>query len=159
MKKILIVLSLMVSALSCKEAAEKNVTYASFGKEITTDNALSGAEMKEQYEAMKTGDTINLKMKATVAEVCQAKGCWMKVDLEDGSQAMVKFTDYAFFMPKNIAGQEVVVDGVAYINEVSVQELRHYAEDANQSEDEIAAITEPRRTLSFQADGALVIEP
>ena len=35
----------------------------------------------------------------------------MKLDLENGEEAMVKFKDYGFFMPKDIAGEEVIVNG------------------------------------------------
>ena len=71
---------------------------------------------------------------------------------------MVKFKDYGFFMPKNIAGKEVIIDGKAYVSELSVEEQRHYAEDAGKSEEEIAAITEPKRTYSFEANGVLLKE-
>jgi len=70
----------------------------------------------------------------------------------------VKFKDYAFFMPKNIAGKEVIVNGKAFVNEVPVEEQRHYAEDAGQTAEEVAKITEPKKTFSFEADGVLLRE-
>ena len=54
------------------------------------------------------------------------------------------------------AGKEVVVNGKAFVAEVSVEEQRHYAEDAGRSKEEIEAITEVQKTLSFEADGVLV---
>ena len=105
---------------------------------------------------MKTGDTVNSKMIAKVEEVCQSKGCWMKLNLEDGKQVMVKFKDYGFFMPKDIAGKEVVINGIAFVDEMSVDDQRHYAKDAGKSAEEIAAITEPKKTYSFEADGVLL---
>ena len=69
---------------------------------------------------------------------------------------MVKFKDYGFFMPKDIAGKEVIINGKAYVEEVSVDEQRHYAEDAGKTKEEIAKITEPKRTFSFEADGVLI---
>jgi hypothetical protein len=75
-----------------------------------------------------------------------------------GEEAMVKFKDYGFFIPKDIAGQEVIVDGVAFIEEVSVEDQRHFAEDAGKTTEEIAAITEPKRTLSFTSSGVLIPE-
>ena len=80
----------------------------------------------------------------------------MKVDLEDGNQVMVKFKDYGFFVPKDIAGKEVIINGKAFVNEVPIDELRHYAEDAGKSKEEIVAITKPERTFSFEADGVLL---
>ncbi|MEN8899141.1 MAG: DUF4920 domain-containing protein, partial [Nonlabens sp.] len=63
-----------------------------------------------------------------------------------------------FFLPKNGKGKEVILSGKAYKNITPVEELRHYAEDAGKSEEEIAAITEEEVTLSFIADGAMVEE-
>ena len=107
---------------------------------------------------LKLNDTINLKAKVKVLDVCQAKGCWMIVDLGNDETARVKFKEYAFFMPKDIKGQEVIINGKAFVNEMPVDELKHYAEDAGKSEEEIAAITTPERTFSFEADGVLLEE-
>ncbi|WP_299395617.1 DUF4920 domain-containing protein [uncultured Gelidibacter sp.] len=165
MKKLLIVFGLLCSVVACKtedkktelkEVEKEVVNYTSIGAEITADAAKSTADMAEAYKAMTIGDTITTKMIGKVDEVCQSKGCWMKVNLEDGNQIMVKFKDYGFFVPKDIAGQEVVLNGKAFINEVPVDEQRHYAEDAGKSADEIAVITEPKKTFSFEADGVLL---
>jgi hypothetical protein len=79
----------------------------------------------------------------------------MKMDIGE-EEAMIKFKDYGFFMPKDLAGKEVIVSGVAFVEEVSVEEQRHYAEDAGKTAEEIAAITEPKRTLSFISNGVLI---
>ena len=168
MKNYILLFALAFSIFACKNENKTNVEevatetaqvkYKTFGKEIIADDAVAAKSMAEHYKTMKVGDSIDAKMVVKVNEVCQAKGCWMKVDLEDGNEAMVKFKDYGFFMPKNIAGDEVIVNGKAYVNEVPVDELRHYAEDAGKTEEEIAAITEPKRTFSFEADGVLLVE-
>lgn len=167
--RILAILVLALVVVSCKtdkketeieivEPVAKEIAYASFGMEINDADALSAARMAEHYNNMKAGDTVNSKMIAKVNEVCQAKGCWMKVDLGNEQEVMVKFKDYGFFMPKNIAGKEVVLNGIAFVEEVPVEEQRHYAEDAGATPEEIAAITEPKKTLSFLADGVLLKE-
>lgn len=79
----------------------------------------------------------------------------MKMDMGE-DQAMVRFKDYGFFMPKDLAGQEVIVEGYAFVEEMSVEDQRHYAEDAGKSVEEIAAITKPKRTLSFTSSGVLI---
>ncbi len=141
-----------------KSTETKDVAFASFGKEIQSDDAIIAKSMAAHYKTMQQGDSINSKMKATVTNVCQAKGCWMTLDLGNDKEVMVKFKDYGFFVPKDITGKEVVVNGKAYVKEVSVDEQRHYAEDAGKSAEEIAAIIEPKRTYSFEADGVLVIQ-
>jgi hypothetical protein len=167
MKQIITIFALCLAIVSCKneEKTPENQTketpeiaYASFGAEITDADALPATRMAEHYKSMSVGDTVNSKMTAKVIEVCQAKGCWMRLELQDGEEVMVKFKDYAFFMPKNIAGKEVVVNGKAFVNEVPVEEQRHYAEDAGQTAEEVAKITEPKKTFSFEADGVLLRE-
>ena len=100
----------------------------------------------------------NVKVEGKVEAVCQSKGCWMNIVSDDPSQKpmMVKFKDYGFFMPKDIAGQRVILKGMAYLEETSVDELRHYAEDAGKSAEEIASITEPKVELKFMADGVIL---
>ena len=61
-------------------------------------------------------------------------------------------------MPKDITGQEIIVNGKAYVEEMSVEDQRHFAEDGGKSAEEIAAITAPKRTLAFEADGVLIPE-
>lgn len=173
MKRIFLLLMVVAFVFSCKNenkqteetmdiaqnvTEKQEISYSSFGEEISDADALSAKQMATHFESMRMGDSIDTKMIAKVDEVCQAKGCWMKVDLENGEQVMVKFKDYGFFMPKDIAGKDVVLNGKAFVNEVPVDELRHYAEDAGESAEEIAKITEPKKTFSFVADGVLLKE-
>ncbi len=81
----------------------------------------------------------------------------MKVDMGE-DEAMVRFKDYGFFMPKDISGKEIIAEGKAYVEEMSVEDQRHYAEDGGATPEEIAAITEPKRTLAFEAHGVLIPE-
>ena len=152
---------------SCKEKVEhthepitpaKAIEYASFGKAIIPDDAIASTSMAKHYKTLKEGDSINSKMIAKVTNVCQAKGCWMTLNLDDESEVMVKFKDYAFFVPKDIKGKDVIINGKAYVKEVSVEELQHYAKDAGKTEKEIAKITEAKRTYSFEADGVLLVK-
>lgn len=132
------------------------IAYASLGIEINDKDALSIDQMYNAYEGMKLGDTLTTKMAGKVASVCQMKGCWMTLNLEDGNQVMVKFKDYGFFVPKDISGKEVVINGIAYVEETSVDDQRHIAEDAGKSEGDMAAITAPKKTFVFEADGVLI---
>ena len=125
---------------------------------MTGENVLTASEMSERFQALSEGDTIEGKFMAEVSSVCKKKGCWMNLELEDGEETVVKFRDYDFFVPKDIEDKKVVVDGKAFVYVVSVEEQRHLAEDGGKTPEEIAAITQPKRTLSFLADGVL-IEP
>ena len=79
----------------------------------------------------------------------------MKLDLGNDQEIRVTFKDYGFFMPLNAEG-DVIINGKAFITETSVEDLRHYAEDAGKSKEEIDAITETERTFAFEADGVLL---
>ena len=85
-----------------------------------------------------------------------AKGCWMKLKLGNGKESMVKFKDYGFFVPQELVGKEVVVNGLAYVEEMSVGDQRHYARDAGKSEEEVAAIIMVEKKYAFEADGVLI---
>lgn len=150
---IFIIVSLLVVI---GHAQETQTERAAFGIAFQGEGSLTQMEMSKKYTTMKISDTVQTKFVGVVKEVCQAKGCWMKVALDDGEVAMVRFKDYGFFMPKDIAGKEVVVNGLAFVEEMSVDDQRHYAEDAGKSVDEIAKINQPKRTLGFEADGVLL---
>lgn len=156
MKKAGILIVFAILLMNCKKK-EQQVNYASFGAEITAENAISKEEMMTQFEALQPGDTLDVKFASTVNQVCKAKGCWMKLDLGE-AESMVKFKDYGFFVPMNSEERNVIVNGKAYVTEVPVSELQHYAKDAGKSEEEIAAIVEPKRTYAFLADGVLMEE-
>jgi len=158
-----------LAAIACKNQEKKEasqtdevkteevVNYASFGEKITTDDQVSSDKVAELYAALKQGDTLNLKFTSTINDVCSKKGCWMKLPVE-GEEVMVRFKDYGFFMPLDSKGNEVVVEGKAFLKETSVEELKHLAEDAGKSEDEITKIKEPKRELAFEAHGVLMKE-
>ncbi|MFN0014453.1 MAG: DUF4920 domain-containing protein [Saprospiraceae bacterium] len=128
-----------------------------FGVSVTSDNAITYEALRPKMEGT---DSLATKVTGTVGEVCQKKGCWMMlVSDQPGTPEMrVTFKDYAFFMPKDLTGKRVVLDGFAYISETSVDDLRHYAEDAGKTPEEIAAITQPEREVAFEAAGVLIIK-
>ncbi|WP_423818412.1 DUF4920 domain-containing protein [Salinimicrobium sp. TIG7-5_MAKvit] len=161
MKKInlLLLLSSLMMTISFF-AQEKNLGeaegYISVGEEVELVSVLSTQRMQEHYDTLKPGDTVNVAFRGNVASVCKSKGCWMKVALEDDREVMVKFKDYAFFVPKDIEDKEVIVEGKAFVTEMSVEGRQHYAEDAGKTAAEVKAITTPELTLSFVADGVKI---
>ncbi len=169
MKKIFIAIAFSLSVISCKQEskveAEKSVQtkvadvgqYELFGAELSPEGAISADEMLAKYEAMSIGDSVQITFKGKVNSVCQAKGCWMKLDLgKPESESFVRFKDYKFFVPMDSEGTEAIIKGYAYKDETSVEELKHYAKDAGKPEDEIAKITEPKIEYRFLADGVLM---
>lgn len=101
------------------------------------------------------GDETDVVITGTITDVCAKKGCWMRV-ADGDDEVFVRFQDYAFFVPRNAAGHEVVLHGTVETKTTSVEELRHYAEDAGKTPAEIAAITEPESTTTVFADSVYI---
>jgi hypothetical protein len=152
---------------SAKKEVSESEAYAAFqknkgdgkafGEKVTPKDAVT-------YDAMlaklgKDGKLDNVKVSGTVEAVCKAKGCWMNIASDKGAPSMfVKFKDYAFFMPKDIAGKKVVMVGNAFKEITTVEELRHFAEDEGKSKEDIAKITKPKEDIKFMANGVLILD-
>jgi hypothetical protein len=98
------------------------------------------------------GDAGQIKAEGTITDVCAIKGCWMRLRGDDGAEVLVRFKEYGFFVPRNATGRRAWVTGTAERVELSVEALRHLAEDARKSPAEIAAITKPSIEVTFTAD-------
>jgi len=129
----------------------------SFGANFEAGEVLPAEELLVTYDEATVEDTVTTVLRGEVNSVCQAKGCWMTIAAGGEEEMMVKFKDYGFFMPKDISGREVIMHGIAYYEVTPVDELRHYAEDAGDSAEKIAMITEPKRELKFLADGVQLV--
>lgn len=122
-----------------------------FGEPFTVKNSVS---LSSAISGLKPGDSTRLTFVGEVNEVCQVKGCWMSLkDDQVDLPIRVTFKDYAFFVPKDLAGQEVVIHGTATVKTLSEAMARHYAEDAGQLYDSTRL-----RELSVVATGVVVIK-
>lgn len=127
-----------------------------YGEKITTTGAIPiGDAVAKLNSGLESLDT---KIQAKIIEVCPKKGCWLKLELPTGETATVKMKDYGFFLPLAARGKTVVIDGELKIKTISVAELRHYAEDAKKSQEEIDAIKEPQKEVRVMARGIIVAE-
>lgn len=159
MKKIIIAASaILLFACSNQEQPQEvtenvEVIITKHGEDITEDGALTAVEFLAQFQGK---DSLETKLMAPIAEVCQKKGCWMMLDLGNDLMMRVSFKDYGFFMPKDAAGRMAYVQGVARIDTTSVEELKHYLKDAEASQEEIDAVTEPEINYSFEAVGVIL---
>lgn len=125
-----------------------------YGDSITADGAMNIADFVKATEGK---DSLDAKVSCEIITSCQKKGCWMDVKLADGSPMKVRFKDYGFFVPTNgLEGKHAIMQGHAVKEVTDVASLKHYAEDAGQSPEEIAKITEPETSWSFTADGVII---
>jgi hypothetical protein len=129
--------------------------HVHFGERITSQNAMSYDQLLNR---LATKNKLTAKVKGRVLAVCQAKGCWMTIKSNKPNTPVmfVKFKDYGFFMPKDIAGRKVIMQGEAYYEVTTVEELKHYAEDEGLPVDAISKITQAKKELKFLATGVIL---
>ena len=141
---LLIFLSLLTS-YSCNDS----VTYVNYGDDINI----------ELSESEKIDNNFELNnISGEIISVCPKKGCWMNVKV-DTDTIFVKFKDYGFFVPKTgIEGKQILMSGNIFRDTIPVERLRHYAEDAKQTKQEIELITEPEYKINMIAEGVAIRE-
>ncbi len=157
MKKLLTAaVTLLVTVIAFAQPPAGNAaTGDCYGSKVTAKGAIPLADLVEQLG--NTASPTATKISAKIVDVCPNKGCWLKLELPDGKQATVKMKDYGFFVPLAAKGKTVVIEGDAAIKTVSVNELKHFAEDAKKSKAEINAITEPKKEVNILARGIVVV--
>jgi hypothetical protein len=117
--------------------------------------AISVAELVARMD--KSTDPQTVTLKAPLSAVCQNAGCWVQVPKPDGKPLMVRFKNHFTIPPATPSGTESFIHGVAYWDTVSVKMLRHYAEDAGKTPEEINKITQPEFKLNFEGDGIKLV--
>ncbi len=150
---------MLVTIFACKNSGsgtEGSGDGVHFGETIDTTGMISYDTLLSKIN---DADSVDAKVYGKVSGVCQTKGCWMNIVSDKDTthtEMFVEFKDYGFFMPKDLAGKEVVILGKAYREITSVEDLRHYAEDEGKTPEEIAKITEPVKELKFMASGVMI---
>lgn len=154
MKKLLLSLTFCAFSICAFAQETQGLNGKSFGTGVVAGDILPIAKMES---AMGDKSIADLKVTGEVVAVCKKKGCWMTLKMPSGEPIRVTFKDYAFFMPMDIVGKKVALDGIAKKQTISVETLRHYAEDAHQSAEEVAKITDPKKELAFEAKGVVIL--
>ena len=122
---------------------------------INEKGKISGAEL---INILSKRDSAIVRVEAPIISVCQKKGCWMYLELDSTIEMLVRFKDYSFFVPMECAGDTAIVQGVAKVDTLSIEWLKHLKEDANATQEEIDAIVEPKITYSISEATAVLIK-
>jgi hypothetical protein len=124
-----------------------------YGSVIDPKGAVDAAELRN---ILQSEGRAEVRFEGEVTATCPKKGCWM--DVASGEDTVfVRFLDYGFFVPTEGAeGKRAVMVGEAFFDTLTVDMLRHYAEDAGESEEAIEAIAEPELRLAFTATGVMI---
>ncbi len=126
-----------------------------FGEAFTPTTLIASTDLPEKLAS--SGPLDQVQVEGAVLSVCKMKGCWMKMPLADGKEMRVRFKDYGFFVPKDCEGQVALLQGKAYYDTTSVDDLRHYAVDGGMSEEEAAeTYLEPEIAIAFEATGVVL---
>tara|TARA_B100001250_G_scaffold301584_1_gene263285 strand:- start:1210 stop:1650 length:441 start_codon:yes stop_codon:yes gene_type:complete len=134
----------LLTIFSCTQGV-----FISYGEDINGD--------AQFYDTI--DDNLDISnVSGEILDVCPKKGCWMNVKVNTDT-VFVKFKDYGFFVPKTgIQGKKVLISGEIFKDTISVERLKHYAEDAKKSKTEIDLITEPEYKINMIATGVAIEE-
>lgn len=91
----------------------------SFGKPLQGLKPTPLADVLAKPEA---GRAVRLEGK--VQAVCQNKGCWLEL-AQGGSAVHVTFEGYSFFLPKDAAGKDAVLEGKVIVKQPAPREVEH----------------------------------
>lgn len=150
--------SLMLIAAAC--SADNHAESTADAEQTVFGAAFTPASyftVDELFPLITAQESEPVQVKGEVIQVCQTKGCWLTLQTSDEKSVRVTFKDYEFFVPMDIAGREVMMEGITWMEETSVDHQRHYLEDANASAEEISAITEPKISYYFEAAGVVLL--
>ncbi len=156
MKRI-VLLSVVLFAISCtnSQKTEEGVSQKYGDQNITEEGVITGEELMALLEKK---DSAQVKVAGKINAVCQKKGCWMYIDLDESNEMIVRFMDYGFFMPLDASGSTAIVEGIAKVDTLSVAWLKHQLEDANASQEEIDAVTEPEISYSIEEATGVILK-
>ena len=174
MKAILILTIFSIALSSCSsnqnKEEDKNTENKSnkkfYGlKEITESGAISvdsvlillnkNENLTEQ--ALEDGvkvKGIKTKIEGKIVDMCQMSGCWFTFVNKDGQIFQVNMREHKE-TSKEWAGKTVVAEGIAYAEEISIEELRHQAKQEGASREDLSKIKNPQTNYFLLADGAI----
>lgn len=132
----------------------QHVLASTYGEPIKSQKKCQLKDVTTNFNQYKN-KTITTFVK--VDKVCQKKGCWMEVS-DDGVSMRVTFKDYGFFVPQDLMGKRVNLEGKVVEKTVSVEEARHFLADEGASKTEIAKITTPQVKYHFVVTGVVSVK-
>ena len=147
MKKSLLLVLILAPLLCISQEVSEENSLNYYGEKISSKGLADLSQIDENSL---------IKVQGTVLSSCPKKGCWMQVKVETDT-LQVTFKDYGFFVPKKgLENKTVIIEGFAKRDTLSIQKLRHFAEDAVKSKTEINKIIAPEFKISFVANGVII---
>ena len=160
MKKVIFLIPALLFSLflMAQPPAGDAAKGTNYGEKVIASDVITADKLSEVLSVSDSKDKepLSVQVQGEVVEVCQAEGCWLRMKTANGAM-LIKMKDHAFLVPLALNGKTIIVSGKASMKETSVKALRHYAEDAGKSKEEIEAITKPENQPVLIADGLVVL--
>ena len=102
-----------------------NAFSASVGERISVKELTPLNQLVQKADSFKGKVVLT---NAKVENVCVKKGCWMGIKSGDNVIRVV-FKDYGFFVPKEIVGKDVRLQGLFETKTISIKEQQHFLKD------------------------------
>ncbi|MFM7769918.1 MAG: DUF4920 domain-containing protein [Bacteroidota bacterium] len=156
MKQLIALFTTVLLFTNCSHEKHSSAHTQSYGESFSVSNPINGDQL---ISSMQGVEKYACQFEGTINTTCKKAGCWMEVAMPNGEAMTVFMKDHGFAVPlENCEGKKTVVNGEAFYKELSVAYLKHLAEDAGKSPDEIAQITAPKKVLAFTAFGVQIQE-
>jgi hypothetical protein len=148
-------LLLVLAAAGCGGPEAVPTRYDTYGNAVGSEDAIPVEQVLADPGAY-AGRPIVIS--GPIADTCSRKGCWLQLGSADAN-VHVRFQDYGFFVPTDgVEGRNALAAGRLRVERQSVEERRHYLEDAGRHE-EAARVREPLEVVSFTATGVAIERP
>ncbi|MEM7646469.1 MAG: DUF4920 domain-containing protein [Pseudomonadota bacterium] len=124
-----------------------------FGGTIGSGEVVKLAKVMDNYSSFSGKPVV---FEGTPKKVCKKSGCWMVV--KDGDKEVrTLFKDYGFFVPADILGKKIRVQGMMEQKKVSAGTIRHFMKDEGKSLDDIKKVKTSQIQFQFVADAVEII--
>lgn len=161
MKKCLLLLTLFLSfstwaqlpGSTTKPTIKADPKATQFGAELTLkETPITVDEALAKFKAKQiTGPVL---LTAKIDKVCKKKGCWMTIKSKS-DDLRVTFKDYGFFVPQNIVGKTVLVEGIIKEEKLTLEETKHFVKDEG---GDPSKVTEAKTDYQFVASGVSLVK-
>jgi hypothetical protein len=151
-RSVIFILLALVGSFTAAAGAPSAIPAGSdFGAGLTLSEPTPLADVVRAPEKFEARPVL---VRGRISDVCQRKGCWV-VLRDGGEQVRVRFHDYGFFLPTDIAGSEAFVEGLVKVEELSQKDARHYASESVAGDPD--SIVGPQREVGFTATGVRIV--
>lgn len=127
-----------------------------YGKPLTLKEPITLAALMAKPDTY-AGKTVQVKAK--IAAVCQAMGCWLELVNEDGQHVKIDGHDAGLEFPKDCSGKVAIAEGkfvkTTMAREEAVAEAKEHAKDSGKPFDE--SKVKAGAAFSIEGTGAVIL--